>query len=100
MNPIKLKLYVLLAHLLAPVFGMDSAEMLEELLGAGVLVFVAVIFDVYILGNQSLFNTTAGAPGYEITSVVIPIFQVVILVVCILSAVFILPKMVKKSASK
>ena len=78
---------------------MDSGAMLEELIGAGILVFVAVIFDIDILGNQSLFNTSATAPGYAITSVVVPIFQVVILVVCILAAVYILPKMVKKSES-
>lgn len=79
-------------------FLMDSGQMLDELIGAGILVFVAIIFDVYILGNQSLFNTTAGAPGYEITSVVVPIFQVVILVACILVAVLILPKIVKKTS--
>lgn len=94
---VKTRMNKYITKILTSVFGLDAGQILEEFIGAGILIFVAVIFDVYILGNQTLFNTTVGAPGYAITSVVVPIFQVVILVVCILVAVLLLPKVIRKA---
>lgn len=86
---------------------MNGSKVADEIIGVVVLLFIAIVLDVYVIGNQFLFNTTApaawevaadvGNKGYAITSVAVPILEVVILVVSVLTSVLILPKVLKGS---
>ena len=82
--------------LMAPIrFAMSAQALITAVLDVVVFIVIAVVVNVYVIGNQTLFNTTVGAPGYAITSVVVPLLQVFILIGCILAAIFLLPKMAK-----
>ena len=70
-----------------PRFLLEAAGVTKATIEAVVLVVVVVILDVYVIGNQSLINTTVGAPGYSITSVVVPILQAALLIIAIFGAI-------------
>ena len=87
-------------YLMAPVrFMASSSVMVNSIISVVVFVVVAVVLDVYVIGNQSLFNTTVGSGGYSITSVVVPLLQVAILIGCILAAVFLIAHLAKGAGS-
>jgi hypothetical protein len=76
------------------------SPVIEYLFDAVITVIILVFVDVYVLGNQTLFNTTAGAPGASIITPALAIFNAVIIIVALLIAVFVIPKAVTSAGSK
>jgi hypothetical protein len=72
--------------------------MAKILIDAVIMIVIAIFVDIYVIGSQYLFNTTVGAPGYAITSVVVPLLQGIIIIGCILVAVLVLPKIVDSAS--
>jgi hypothetical protein len=64
-----------------------------------VTAIVSIIMYTKVFLNQSLFNTSATAPEYSITSVVVPMVGVAIAVGLTLGAVFLIIHFVKGGGS-
>ena len=60
---------------------------------------ISIVFYTKVFLNQTLFNTTVGAPEYSITSVVVPMVGVAISIGLIIGAVYLIIHFVKGSAS-
>jgi uncharacterized membrane protein YciS (DUF1049 family) len=76
-----------------------SSAVVNFLIAYMITAVLAIIFYTKIFLNQSLFNTSVGAPEYSITSVVIPLVGVGITVGLIIGAVYLIVHFSKHSAS-
>lgn len=86
-------------YLVAPIrFMAQGASFITALIDVIIFIVIAIVIDVYVVGNQSLLNTSSASPGYAITSVVVPIVQVVVLIGCILMAILLLKTITQHSS--
>lgn len=77
---------ILTAHGVKPVeanWYMDAPTIVKAVMESVVLVLVVVLLNQYVIGNKSIFNTTASS----IASTVVPIIQAALLIVAIFGAI-------------
>ena len=72
---------------------------LNYLIAFAVVAIVSIIMYTKVFLNQALFNTSATAPEYSITSVVVPMVGVAIAVGLTIGAVFLIIHFVKGGGS-
>jgi hypothetical protein len=71
----------------------------NALIGFVITAVVVIIMYTKVILNESLFNTSATAPEYSITSVVVPMIGVAITVGLIIGAVYLIVHFVKGSST-
>jgi hypothetical protein len=76
-----------------------SNGVINALVAYLVVAIISIVFYTKVFLNQTLFNTTVGAPEYSITSVVVPMVGVAISIGLILGAVFLIVHFVKGTSS-
>jgi len=62
---------------------MDAGGITKAIMEGVVLVLIVVLLNQYVIGNKSIFNTTASS----IASTVVPIIQAALLIVAIFGAI-------------